>query len=107
MPTKRKLWEILVPRADNSGRQFATRKHNIWDARVRAVAGGLTKLPVVRGQWVGDDGKVYAERMTPVRVVASEREIRDLADFTAEHYSQLAVMYAEVSDNVKIHNRKG
>jgi len=107
MAAKRKLWEILVPRADNSGKRFATRKHNVWDARVRAVAGGLTKMPVVSGQWVGDDGKVYAEKMMPVRIIASGREIRDLADFTAEHYSQLAVMYAEVSANVKIHARKG
>jgi hypothetical protein len=96
------MWEIFIPRADNSGKPFATNKHAAWDAQVRTLAGGLTKMPVVRGQWVGDDGRVYAERMQPVRVVASSRVIRKIADITAKHYNQFAVLYAEISGNVKI-----
>lgn len=44
------MWEILVPTKSNEGKPFRTRYHRVWDAKVREISGGLTILPVVKGQ---------------------------------------------------------
>jgi len=96
------VWEILVPCVRNNGRPIRTRCHREWDSQVRRITGGLTVLPPVKGQWVAPDGQLFAERMIPVRIVATEPEIERIADMTAKFYDQLAVMFYLVSANVRI-----
>lgn len=99
---KKGLFEILVPTVRSDGRPIRVRFHRVWDEKVRKIAGGLTILKPVRGQWVAPDGNLFAERMIPVRICCSSEEIEAVADMTAKYYEQIAVMYYKVSDFVKI-----
>ena len=96
------LWEILVPTVRNDGRPIRTRCHRVWDAKVREIAGGLTILQPVRGQWVSPHGELFIERMIPVRIVCDSTQINVIADYTAKFYQQLAVLFYRVSDCVRI-----
>ena len=96
------LWEVLVPTARNDGRPIRTRFHRVWDAKVRAITGGLTIMPVARGQWVSPAGDLYAERVIPVRVAATREQVERIVDLTIDHYEQLAVMAYRVADEVII-----
>jgi hypothetical protein len=100
------LWEILVPtvRMDKPGRYFTTRYHKVWDSKVRAITGGLTILKPVKGEWVSPEGTLFAERMIPVRIACSEKDIEKISDLTANYYNQKAIMYYKVSDYVVIKN---
>lgn len=96
------IWEILVPTETQAGRPIRTRQHREWDARVRRVTGGLTVLQPVRGQWMASHGVLDSERMIPVRIACTEKEINQIADMTAEFYGQDAVMFYCISDKVFI-----
>jgi len=96
---KQELWEILVPTMRNDGRPFHLRYHRVWDAKVRAISGGLTIRPVEKGQWTYQ-GVLFKERMIPVRVLATREEIEKIVDMTLVYYEQLAVMAYKVSDEV-------
>ena len=100
------LWELFVPTIRNNGVPFRTRYHRVWDGKVRAITGGLSILPPIHGQWVAPDGELFKERMIPVRIMCTESEIFEIAEMTAEYYSQLAVMFYRVSDFVHIYHRK-
>ena len=81
------LWEILVPTIRNDGRPIRTRFHRVWDAKVRAITGGLTIMPVAKGQWVSPDKELFVERMIPVRlVVKDEKMMQDIINLTMKHY---------------------
>lgn len=99
-----KLYEILVPtiRPDRPERFFTTRYHRIWDGKVRDIAGGLTIIRPVKGQWVSQQGELFSERMIPVRIACTRDQIEEIADLTAKHYQQLAVMFYQVSQDVVI-----
>ncbi len=97
------LWEILVPTMKD-GVPVRTRFHREWDRRVRAVAGGLTIMHPARGQWIAPDGTLFSERMIPVRIMCGRDSIEKIADITAQHYNQQAVMFYRVSDEVEIKN---
>ena len=88
------LWEILVPHSDSNGRPFATIHHLSWDDFVARVAGGLT-LPggTILGRWQN-----VKEKMIRVRVLATRSQMRDIVDFTLEHYKQKAVLAYKISD---------
>ena len=103
----KQLWEILVPTVRNDGRPIRTRFHRVWDAKVRAISGGMTILTPARGQWVSPSGELFAERMIPVRIMATTEEIEAIADETARYYEQLAVMFYKVSDEVRIKHYPG
>jgi hypothetical protein len=94
------LWEILVPTVRNNGRPIRLRFHRLWDAKVRAISGGLTIYPPAKGQWVAPCGKLYSERMIPVRIVCTRPQIEQIIDITAKHYEQLAVLCYVVSTEV-------
>lgn len=94
------LWEILVPVSDNEGVPIEVAHHHVWDEHVRSLSGGLTLLRSVTGQWVNAAEKVYVEKMIPVRVACDEQTIEQIANFTARHYRQEAVMYYEISRRV-------
>jgi hypothetical protein len=66
------------------------------------VAGGLTVLQPVRGQWLAAHDLLDAERMIPVRIACTEEEINQIADMTAAFYDQDAVMFYQISDKVFI-----
>lgn len=100
------LWEILVPTVRRvGGKPYRTRYHRVWDAKVRALAGGLTILRPAIGQWVAPDGELFTERMIPVRVAATRAQIEEIIDFTLVYYDQLAVMAYRVGDEVILKER--
>lgn len=96
------LYEILVPTVRNDGRPIRTRFHRVWDAQVREITGGLTILMPAKGQWLAPDGKLFVERMIPVRIACDDTQIQTIADMTARYYEQLAVMFYRVADIVTI-----
>ena len=96
------LWEILVPTVRKNGKPFRTRYHRVWDAKVRAIANGLTILKPAKGQWVSPDGELFQERMIPVRIACTREQIDQIIDLTAQYYEQLAVMAFKISDEVII-----
>jgi len=85
---------------------YSTRYHRVWDAKVRAITGGLTILTPAKGQWVSPDGEIFVERMIPVRIVATREQIEKIVDMTLEYYDQLAVLCYKVSDEVIIKHRR-
>jgi hypothetical protein len=98
------IYEILVPTIFNNGNPIKTRFHRVWDEKVRAITGGLTITPPVRGQWVAPDGELFLERMIPVRIACSAEQIEQIADMTAGYYQQKAVMFYLISNQVTIKN---
>ena len=96
------LWEILVPTMINE-KPVRTRYHRVWDTKVREIAGGLTILKPAKGQWIcNDSGKLFAERMIPVRISCTKTQIFDIADWTKTYYKQLKVMFYRIADEVYI-----
>ena len=95
----RNLWEILVPTIRPNGVPFRLRYHKIWDSKVRAISGGLTIMPVAKGQWI-HQGALFTERMIPVRILATREEMEAIVNMTIEYYSQIAVMAYRISDEV-------
>lgn len=119
------MWEILVPTEKRiktkapdaeiapgdyarwlKRMSFSTRYHRVWDAKVREITGGLTILTPAKGQWVAPDGELYAERMIPVRIVATREQIEQIIDLTLVYYDQLAVLCYKISDEVILRERK-
>lgn len=96
------LYEILVPCKTNEGRPIRKRQHKEWDSRVRRITGGLTVLPTTKGQWIDPTGRLFEERMIPVRVAASASQMEEIADLTAKFYEQKAIMFYQVSSTVII-----
>lgn len=121
------MWEIFVPtekrvksprpsiggggdyhlafEAWEKANTYRARYHRVWDAKVREITGGLSIFPPIKGQWVSQDGELFAERMIPVRIVATREEIEKIIEFTLEYYDQLAVLCYRVSDEVIIKHR--
>lgn len=101
------MWEILVPTVRRvGGKPYTTRYHRVWDAKVRAITGGLTILTPAKGQWVSPDGELFMERMIPVRIMATRPQIDTIIDLTMEYYDQLAVLCSKVADEVILRHRK-
>lgn len=84
---------------------YTTRYHRAWDEKVRVITGGLTVLQPAKGQWTSEYGSVFRERMIPVRIMATPEQMEKIVDMTLDYYDQLAVLYYEVSNNVKIRRR--
>jgi hypothetical protein len=101
----KELWEILVPTMRNDGRPFRLRYHRVWDAKVRAISGGLTVMPVAKGQWVHGE-KLFTERMIPVRIVASRAEMDNIIDMSIKYYDQIAMLAYKVSEVVILKYRE-
>lgn len=101
------LWEILVPATANHGNGISIRYHQMWDDKVRAITGGLTIMPVAKGEWVHgeEDGVVFREPMIPVRLYTTHESMAAIAAMTMEHYDQIAVMYYLISTEVTILKR--
>lgn len=97
------MWEILVPTMRNDGKPYRLRFHKVWDAKIRAVSGGLTIMSPVKGQWVSPDGTLFAERMIPVRIVCDDKLIDKIIKITMKHYQdQEAILTYKVATDVKL-----
>ena len=97
------LWEILVPTMRNDGRPIRTRFHRVWDAKVREISGGLTIMPVAKGQWnlVEENNKtLFKERVIPVRIIATRAEILEIGKMTKAYYEQIAILVYKLSEDV-------
>lgn len=97
-----KLWEILVPTVHPNGKPIRTRYHRVWDSKVREIANGLTILTPAKGQWLDNNGKLFNERMIPCRIACTEEQINQIADLTAKYYTQKAIMFYSISNDVFI-----
>ena len=98
---EKSVWEIYVPVSDNKGVDFSIGHHKIWDKKVTESAGGLTIFKRSRGLWESQmTGKVFQERVIPVRIVCDYDTIQYIAEFTKEHYNQESVMFYLVSEKV-------
>ena len=63
-------------------------------------------MPVAKGQWIYD-GKLFSERMIPVRLACSREQIEKVIDFTIKYYEQIAVMAYKISEEVIIKHGEG
>lgn len=97
------IWEILVPTVSNDGKPFRTRHHRVWDGRVRAIVGGMTICaPTIKGEWTAPCGTLFIDRTIPVRVIATREQMESIADLTAQHYNQKAILFYKISDEAII-----
>lgn len=97
------MWEILVPTMRNDGKPYRLRFHRVWDAKIRAVSGGLSIMSPIKGQWVSPDGTLFAERMIPVRIVCDDEMIDKIIKITMKHYDdQEAILAYKVATEVKL-----
>jgi len=104
--TMNSIWEILVPTITPDGRPIRTRQHREWDSRVRRITGGLTVMQPAKGQWESSDNELFIERMIPVRIACTRKQIDTIADLTAAFYKQQAIMVYRISDEVYIREYK-
>jgi hypothetical protein len=99
---KRNMWEILVPTIRNDGTPIKTKYHKEWDDKVKEISGGLTILTPTKGKWMSPCGTEFIERMIPVRVIATRKEIEEIIDMTMIYYDQIAILAYKISNEVII-----
>ncbi len=98
------LYEILVPGYDNDGHYIPVSKHQEWDEKVITIAGGLTLQPPLKGGWKDLDNKTVRERMIPVRIACSARQMDRIAYMTKDFYQQASILAWEVSSVVALYS---
>jgi hypothetical protein len=94
------LWEILVPIASNEGVPFPEGHHQAFRRIIRSLPGnsGTTTLPAGDGDWQDNDtGKVYAEKMIPIRFRACRADADRMAEHACRFYDQIVVMAYRVA----------
>jgi hypothetical protein len=96
---KRTMWEILVPTIRSNGKPIKTKCHKNWDQKVRKITGGLTIFSPAKGQWISPAGDLFLERVIPVRILASEKEMNEIVDMTLLFYEQKAVLAYQLGDS--------
>ncbi|RDJ35137.1 MAG: hypothetical protein DWQ19_09895 [Crenarchaeota archaeon] len=96
------LWEILVPTLmGDTQKPIKTKHHRNWDQFVRKLSGGLTILHPAKGQWLRpESNELVEERMIPVRIACTEKDIQKIIKFTLQHYRQEVVMAYQISAKV-------
>lgn len=103
------MWEILVPTEmmrNGEIKKIKTRYHKVWDAKIRNISGGATVLSPAKGQWLSPNGKLFEERMIPVRIIIrNPEEIKQIIELTIKYYNQEAVLAYRVSDEVLLVHR--
>jgi len=97
-----KLWEILIPIADNDGIKFAPEIHRDWDNRVRAISGGLTIFKPATGEWINGNGAVMRDKLIPVAFMATDEQARAISAMSKLTYRQEAMMLYVLSETVII-----
>lgn len=101
---KKQMWEILVP-ASNKIQEFSFEHHKAWDEFVIAISGGITVMRTAKGEWVSPDNERFKDRMIPVRIKCSRKQIKRIIEFTIKHYDQQAVLAYKISSDVILKNR--
>jgi hypothetical protein len=97
----KKVWEIYVPTMRKNGKPIRTRFHQVWDKKVMAISGGLSIHRPSIGNWISPNGTHYKDRMIPVRIVATDDEIKQVIDITLKHYEdEEAILCYRISDEV-------
>jgi hypothetical protein len=91
----RHVYQILVPVADNSGRDWPIAHHRAWDKRVSDLSGGLVLCPVLSGRY-----HEINEKVIPVQVACELATLFDILSITKAHYEQEQVMAWKISDEV-------
>lgn len=105
---KKPMWEVLVPTIHgHSNNPVKVKHHRVWDEKVREITGGLTINSPSKGQWVNSEGKIFTERVIPVRIMATEEEINQIVDFTIKHYHQEAVMFYKITNECFVKYAEG
>lgn len=100
------LYEILVPTLMRN-KPIRLRHHKEWDKVVRKISGGLTILHPAKGQWIHPEtNELISERVIPVRIACTRKQLDRILDFTVGHYDQFAVMAYLLSEEVVIKYRK-
>lgn len=96
------LWEILVPY--KMGRKnVPVPYHQEWDAKVMAIAGGMTLMKIAKAIWISPNtDKTHKELMIPVRIACSKEQIKEIMKMTIKHYNQEAVFCMLVSEKTLI-----
>lgn len=94
-----KMWEILVP-ASNKNQEFTYNHHKTWDEFVIHISGGITIMKTAKGEWISPDNVRFKDRMIPVRIKCTKRQIQRIIKFTINHYEQEAVIAYKLSDEV-------
>lgn len=95
----------MVPTIRNN-KPVRVRHHREWDKVVRKIAGGLTIMKPAIGQWISHDSELFHERMIPVRIACTEKQIKQIMEFTGTHYNQQAVLAYKVSETVLFHKNE-
>ena len=93
------LYEILVPQTFNNGEFIPVEVHNMWDSIVNEISKGMTISRSAKGVWVSSSGTIE-ERMVPVKIFCTPKEMKEIAIKTKKFYSQEKVLYYKVSNEV-------
>lgn len=94
------LWEILVPtKFEDTKKPVSTRHHRKWDEYVMKFSSGLTILKPAKGSWIHKDNR-YEDRVIPVRLVCTKKQIEKIAEFSISHYRQICIMSYRLSTEV-------
>lgn len=94
------LYEILVPVEDNYGNKFELSYHKEWDAKVRALTGGLTIMKKAKGEWISSYGQIFVDETIPVRVACDRETLNKILAMTKDYYEQEAIFCFKVSEEV-------
>lgn len=99
-----KLFQIMVPTLyGDTEKPIRKKHHQSWDKVVRSITGGLTICSVAKGQWVDKkENKLWQERVIPVQIACTPKQMGKIVEFSLSHYRQKAIMYAMLSDQVFI-----
>ena len=100
----KQMWEILVP-GSRGDRNISYDHHKAWDEKIKEIAGGLTVLKTAKGEWISPSGKLHKDRMIPVRISCTRKEIEEIIDITLTHYNEEAVMAYKISEEVIIKHK--
>lgn len=95
-----RLWEILIPTCSNMGVEYTIEHHKKWDKEAKKISKGITIFSLVKGQWKNPRGKIFSEKMIPVRLRATTEEIKKIGQYTLKHYKQEVTWVYEVSSNI-------
>lgn len=102
----KKLFQVVVPtRYGDTLKPISTKHHKNWDKYVRSISNGLTILSPAKGQWIHEQS-LFEERVIPVLIMCTEKEINNIVQFTLRHYRQKAVMYFVVSSDCRLEYAK-
>lgn len=103
----KKVWELYVPTMRKNGKPIHTRFHRVWDKKVMAITGGLSIHRPSIGYWINPEKTLYREKMIPVRIVATDDEIKKVIEITLLHYEdEEAILCYRISNEVILQERE-